>query len=39
MIDTIDTSSEKKSIPKGLELMIEPTIGNHNQKSLDSWYS
>ena len=26
-------------VPKGLELMLEPTIGNHNQHFLDNWYS
>ena len=26
-------------IPKGLELMLEPTIGNHDQQFLDNWYS
>ena len=26
-------------VPKGLELMLEPTIGNHDQNFLDNWYS
>ena len=26
-------------VPKGLELMVEPTIGNHDQNFLDNWYS
>ena len=26
-------------VPKGLELMLEPTIGNHDQYFLDNWYS
>ena len=29
----------EKLIPKRLELMLEPTIGNHNQEFLDNWYS
>ena len=30
---------ESKLIPKGLKLELEPTIGNHNQEFLDTWYS
>ena len=30
---------QRKTISKGLELMLEPTIGNHNQEFLDNWYS
>ena len=26
-------------VPKGLELMLERTIGNHDQNFLDNWYS
>ena len=26
-------------VPNGLELMLEPTIGNHGQHFLDNWYS
>ena len=26
-------------VPKGLELMLEPTIRNHDQNFLDNWYS
>ena len=26
-------------VPKGLELILEPTIGNHDQQFLDNWYS
>ena len=26
-------------VPKGLELKLEPTIGNHDQNFLDNWYS
>ena len=26
-------------VPKGLELMLEPTIGNHDEHFLDNWYS
>ena len=29
----------QKFVPKGLELMVEPAIGNHKQKFLDNWYS
>ena len=29
---------ESKLIPKGLKLELEPTIGNHNQDFLDTWY-
>ena len=29
----------EKLIPKRLELMLQPTIGNHNQEFLDNWYS
>ena len=31
--------TESKLIPKDLKLELEPTIGNHNQKFLDMWYS
>ena len=30
---------ESKLIPKGLKLELEPTIGNHDQEFLDTWYS
>ena len=30
---------ESKLIPKGLKLDLEPTIDNHNQEFLDTWYS
>ena len=30
---------ESKLIPKGLKLELGPTIGNHNQEFLDTWYS
>ena len=30
---------ESKLIPKGLKLELEPTIDNHNQEFLDTWYS
>ena len=26
-------------VPKGLEVALEPTIGNHDQEFLDNWYS
>ena len=26
-------------VPKGLEVTLEPTIGNHDQEFLDNWYS
>ena len=26
-------------VPKGLEVTLEPTIGNHDQEFLDKWYS
>lgn len=26
-------------MPKTLELMLEPTVENHNQNFLDNWYS
>ena len=26
-------------VPKGLELMLEPKIGNHDQNFLDNWHS
>ena len=29
----------EKFVPKGLELMVEPAIGNHKRKFLDNWYS
>ena len=29
---------ESKLIPKGLKLELQPTIGNHNQDFLDTWY-
>ena len=29
----------QKFVPKGLELMVEPAIGNHKQKFLDNWFS
>ena len=30
---------ESKLIPKCLKLELEPTIGNHDQEFLDTWYS
>ena len=30
---------ESKLIPKGLKFELEPTIGNHDQEFLDTWYS
>ena len=30
---------ESKLIPKSLKLELEPTIGNHDQEFLDTWYS
>ena len=26
-------------VPKGLEVALEPTVGNHDQEFLDNWYS
>ena len=26
-------------VPKGLEVTLEPTTGNHDQEFLDNWYS
>ena len=31
--------TENKLVPKGLELSLEPTIGNYDQKFIDDWYS
>ena len=28
-----------KLVPKGLELILEPTIGNYDQSFIDNWYS
>ena len=28
-----------KFVPKGLELSLEPTIGNYDQSFIDNWYS
>ena len=30
---------ESKLIPKSLKLELEPTIGNHDQEFVDTWYS
>ena len=30
---------ESKLIPKCLKLELDPTIGNHDQEFLDTWYS
>ena len=30
---------QRKLIPKGLKLLLEPTIGNHNHEFVDNWYS
>ena len=30
---------ESKLIPKGFKLELEPTIKNHDQEFLDTWYS
>ena len=30
---------QRKLIPKGLKLLLEPTIGNHNHEVADNWYS
>ena len=38
-IDFLSQCIREKLIPKGLELMLKPTIGNHNQDFLDNWYS
>ena len=37
--DFLSQCIREKLIPKGLQLMLEPTIGNHNQEFLDNWYS
>ena len=37
--DFLSQCIREKLIPKGLELMLEPTIGNHNKEFLDNWYS
>ena len=28
----------EERVPKGLEVALEPTIGNHDQEFLDNWY-
>ena len=30
---------KNKLTPKGLELLLEPTIGNYDQEFIDNWYS
>ena len=30
---------ENKLIPKGLELLLEPTVGDYDQEFIDNWYS
>ena len=37
--DFLSRCINESLVPKGLELMLEPTIGNHDQNFLDNWYS
>ena len=37
--DFLSQCIKEKLVPKGLELILEPTIGNHDQEFLDNWYS
>ena len=37
--DFISQYIKSKLVPKGLELTLEPTIGNYDQDFIDNWYS
>ena len=37
--DLISQSIKSKLVPNGLELTLEPTIGNYDQDFIDNWYS
>ena len=36
--DFLSRRIQEKLVPKGLELNLEPTIGNYDQEFFDSWY-
>ena len=36
--DFLSRRIQEKLVPKGLELHLEPTIGNYDQEFFDSWY-
>ena len=37
--DFLSHCIQVKLVPKGLELSLEPTIGNYDQECIDNWYS
>ena len=37
--DRVSRCIQEKLVPKGLELTLEPTVGNYDQEFIDNWYS